>query len=507
MTPVRRLKRLILLGLAWSIFGSISPTQNVYSSTKELELAGSADRQRPHIEHHTFYTDTDVPLRGENPRWDWGQYRNDDNWWLKLRDTYHLNTLRILCYRSPIHGDEFEPVPVENMLPQLDAWVEAASDWGFYVIIDYHPVGGHDPDEMAAWWDVVAPRYSNRTHVLYEISNEPGPGIFYARDVLEPIRIQIQQDAPETPLIFWSLANARENNLNMILTKTPEYLNANWDRDAVGIHMYHDYVISGVENLRNTYPLLNTEIGGFNEEDYMSVTRDAENLGISWIWLDGATFDRVSPSTVTWDIDPYFDNPPPVESTFADVPSSHPYYDEIESLYSSGYTAGCGTDPLIYCPDETMDRAESAVFVGRGLHGADYSPEDPAQQTFADLPLGSWAARWAQSLWSDEFTSGCNAEPLAYCPWEGHTRAEGAVFYLRMLHGSDFEPVNASGIFTDVSTEMWYARWAEAAFDAGLIPACSSTPLQFCPDAPLDRGLGAYMMVRAKELNSPALTE
>jgi hypothetical protein len=188
------------------------------------------------------------------------------------------------------------------------------------------------------------------------------------------------------------------------------------------------------------------------------------------------------------------------DSTFADVPISHPYYDEIESLHSAGYTAGCGTDPLIYCPDETMDRAESAVFVGRGLHGADYTPEDSAQQTFADLPLDSWAAKWAQSLWSDGLTSGCIADPLAYCPWEGHTRAEGVVFYLRMLHGSDFEPGGASGIFTDVSTEMWYARWAEAAFNAGLIPACSSSPLQFCPDAPLDRGLAAYMMVQAKEL-------
>jgi hypothetical protein len=185
---------------------------------------------------------------------------------------------------------------------------------------------------------------------------------------------------------------------------------------------------------------------------------------------------------------------------FADVPQNHPYQQEIELLYQAGYTSGCGVDPLIFCPEKPMDRAESAVFIGRGLHGAEFTPLEPETRLFFDLPLDSWAAKWAQVLWDAKFTSGCGTDPLTYCPWEGHTRAEGAVFYLRMLNGADYEPDPASGIFSDLPDEHWAAGWAEAAFNAGLIPVCADKPLQFCPDDPLDRGLAAYMMVQAKDL-------
>ena len=36
--------------------------------------------------------------------------------------------------------------------------------------------------------------------------------------------------------------------------------------------------------------------------------------------------------------------------------------------YNAGYVAGCSTDPLLFCPDNTMSRAEGAVFVERGIH-------------------------------------------------------------------------------------------------------------------------------------------
>jgi hypothetical protein len=68
-----------------------------------------------------------------------------------------------------------------------------------------------------------------------------------------------------------------------------------------------------------------------------------------------------------------------------------------------------------------------------------------------------------------------------------------------MMHGSDYVPPDPGGIFADVSSEMWYADWVEAAFTAGLIPACETAPqLKFCPDDPLDRAMAAYMMVQAK---------
>jgi hypothetical protein len=192
------------------------------------------------------------------------------------------------------------------------------------------------------------------------------------------------------------------------------------------------------------------------------------------------------------------------DSTFVDVPPDHPYHDHIEALYQAGYIAGCSTDPLMYCPEQTMTRAESAVFVERGVHGAGYLPTQPTEEIYADVPLWEWYAKWSTGLWEDGYTAGCGTDPLTYCPLQGHTRAEGCVFFLRMLNGVDYVPPDPQGIFTDVPVEYWGAKWIEAAYNAGLIPACETNPeLRFCPDDPLDRGMGAYMMAQVKGLAVP----
>ena len=191
--------------------------------------------------------------------------------------------------------------------------------------------------------------------------------------------------------------------------------------------------------------------------------------------------------------------------TFSDVPLDHWAYDEIEILYQEGYIAGCSSSPLTYCPEETMTRAESAVFIVRGIHGVGFTPPQPTTSVnFGDVPLNEWFAKWTEALWSDGYTSGCSSNPLMYCPDQGHTRTEGTVFYLRMLYGVNYVPPAASGIFDDVPTEFWGAKWIEAAYNAGLIPACQTGPqLLFCPDDPLDRAMAATMMIQAKGLELP----
>lgn len=187
--------------------------------------------------------------------------------------------------------------------------------------------------------------------------------------------------------------------------------------------------------------------------------------------------------------------------TFQDVPADHWAYFYIEALYQAGYIAGCSTNPLLYCPDEAMTRGESAVFVERGIHGEGYLPENPASQVFGDVPLNEWFAKWAHGMWVDGYTVGCGTNPLVYCPLEPHTREEGTVFFLRMLYGTEYVPPDPTGIFVDVALEKWGAKWIEAAYFAGLIPACESSPdLKFCPTDPLDRAMAAYMIVQAKGL-------
>ncbi|MCH7588968.1 MAG: S-layer homology domain-containing protein [Chloroflexi bacterium] len=191
-------------------------------------------------------------------------------------------------------------------------------------------------------------------------------------------------------------------------------------------------------------------------------------------------------------------------STFLDVPRGHWAYDYIEALYQQGYVAGCSTTPLLYCPGANMTRAESAVFVERGIWNANYLPPQPTAQVFSDVALGEWFAKWANGLWGDGYTAGCGTNPLVFCPLQENTRAEGAVFFLRMMHGANYVPPSASGIFEDVDLAKWYAPWVEAAYNAGLLPPCATDPgLRICAEDALDRAMGAFMMVQAKGLSVP----
>jgi hypothetical protein len=222
----------------------------------------------------------------------------------------------------------------------------------------------------------------------------------------------------------------------------------------------------------------------WEQSDQISESTDAPCGGGLWKTLDGV-YESTAP-------------------TFDDVPFDHWAYDYIEALYQDGYVAGCSTDPLLYCPEDTLTRAESAVFVERGIHGAEALPDQPTQGVFADVPLNEWFAKWVTALWNDGYTAGCGTDPLIYCPLQDHTRAEGSVFFLRMMHGMDYVPTDPVGLFADVPLEAWYADWVEAAYNAGIIPACETEPdLRFCPEDPLDRAMAAYMMVQAKNLSTP----
>lgn len=190
--------------------------------------------------------------------------------------------------------------------------------------------------------------------------------------------------------------------------------------------------------------------------------------------------------------------------TFIDVPFNHIYYPEIEALYQNGYIAGCSLSPPMYCPEDSMTRAHSAVFVERGIHGGAYSPTQPQQQIFSDVNLDSWAASWVTALWNDEYTSGCNLNPLLYCPDQEHTRAEGSVFFLRMLYGATYMPPAAEGLFSDVPIGSWFAPWVEQAYLAGILEPCQTSPATLiCPEEPLLRSEAARMMVRAKNIPLP----
>ena len=104
-------------------------------------------------------------------------------------------------------------------------------------------------------------------------------------------------------------------------------------------------------------------------------------------------------------------------------------------------------------------------------------------------------------------TAGCLASPLKFCPWDLTPREQAAIFGLRLKYGNNYNPPPATGtLFADMTDTGYYAtKWAEQAYIDGLIPDCGTSGgrPKFCPKELVTRGLGAYIIVRAKDLSMP----
>jgi hypothetical protein len=161
-----------------------------------------------------------------------------------------------------------------------------------------------------------------------------------------------------------------------------------------------------------------------------------------------------------------------------------------------------------------MTRAESAVFIERGIHDANYIPIEPDQQTFADVASFEWYFKWAEGLWADEYTAGCGTHPLLFCPLQGHSRAEAAVFFERMVHGKDFLPGEPyQQVYADVpigAGAPWFSRWIYAAYDDQIVQACENDANRgdstFRPEEGITRAEAACIMHAAKEIDLPTPT-
>jgi len=192
--------------------------------------------------------------------------------------------------------------------------------------------------------------------------------------------------------------------------------------------------------------------------------------------------------------------------TFADVTFENPYFIYIEALYAAGLTGGCSTTPLNFCPNTSMSRAQSAVFMMRGNYGSGYTPPS-IQHVFADSWVNSsWGESWAEGMYKVGLTAGCSPSPLRFCPDDSLTNAQLAVFGLRLKYGNAYAPPAGTGtVFADLTnTSFWGTSWAEKAYADGLMFACGtdagSGKPKFCPDTFVNRALGAYVIAKAKNL-------
>ncbi|HMV96976.1 MAG TPA: S-layer homology domain-containing protein [Anaerolineales bacterium] len=182
---------------------------------------------------------------------------------------------------------------------------------------------------------------------------------------------------------------------------------------------------------------------------------------------------------------------------FADVPADYWALSFIERLYNAGITGGCGTNPLIYCPEAPVTRAQMAIFILRGIHGSAYVPPAATGTVFTDVPAGSFAADWIEQLAAEGITGGCGNG--SYCPDAYITRAQMAIFLLRGEHGSAYTPPAATGtVFGDVPVGAFAADWIEQLAAEGVTSGCGGG--NYCPDANVTRAEMAVFLVRTFSL-------
>ncbi len=181
-----------------------------------------------------------------------------------------------------------------------------------------------------------------------------------------------------------------------------------------------------------------------------------------------------------------------VGESFPDVPMSNPFYAFIETLFHNEITGGCGGGN--YCPTSSVTRAQMAVFLLKTEHGAGYVP--PAcTGVFGDVPCPSQFADWIEQLATEGITGGCGGGN--YCPGNPVTRAQMAVFLLKVEHGTAYVPPACTGIFGDVACPGGFAvNWIEQLYAEGVTGGCQASPLLYCPTNPNTRGQMAVFLTK-----------
>jgi hypothetical protein len=182
---------------------------------------------------------------------------------------------------------------------------------------------------------------------------------------------------------------------------------------------------------------------------------------------------------------------------FTDVPQADIFHDDVEKLIRNSVTAGCGAGA--YCRNDSVTRAQMAVFLLKAEFGSGYTPPPCTGLVFDDVPCtGDTFDPWIEDLFAREITTGCGG--ANYCPGDAVTRAQMAVFLLKTELGAAYNPPNCTGlVFGDVPcTGSNFDPWIEDLSARNITGGCGGG--NYCPGAPNTRGQMAVFLVKTFSL-------
>jgi len=132
----------------------------------------------------------------------------------KTLQSLHDNNWPANIVRLPVQRSVWEKMGAEAYFRvRLDPAVKQCKAQGLYCIIDWHLIERWNTPEtdklMHDFWRVVAPRYADETHILYELFNEPTEpsprtheNWLQWRSAAQPWVDRVQKLAPHTPLLI-----------------------------------------------------------------------------------------------------------------------------------------------------------------------------------------------------------------------------------------------------------------------------------------------------------------
>lgn len=182
-------------------------------------------------------------------------------------------------------------------------------------------------------------------------------------------------------------------------------------------------------------------------------------------------------------------------AAFLDVPTTHPFYNDIGKLSARGITLGCNSNN--YCPNDPVTREQMAAFIVRSL--GEFNPVTPASQRFNDVAPTSPFYSFIDRLAVLQITLGCTPDHLMYCPSNPVLREQMAAFIIKALGEFD-PPTPGSQRFTDVPPANVFYNFIDRMAVLNITLGCTPDHTQYCPNDPVNRAQMAAFLVRAFNL-------
>jgi hypothetical protein len=169
--------------------------------------------------------------------------------------------------------------------------------------------------------------------------------------------------------------------------------------------------------------------------------------------------------------------------TFIDVPRTSGFYRFVETVLHTGVMPGCsGT---LFCPTVAVFRDRMAQYVLKSKEPHFVPPACvPGQEMFADVPASSQFCRWVQELARRGVVAGCGGGN--YCPSQGVSRQQLAVYLLATLEGTAYAPPPCGApVFNDVPASSSFCPWVEELYRRGVVAGCGGGG--YCPTLSVTR--------------------